>query len=803
MLLKRCYVSNFGKLQDFSYDFEEGLNILCEENGWGKSTFAAFIRAMLYGLPQSGSRTRLEEAERRRYKPWQGGEPGGYLVFEANGKTYKAERTFGTKEAEDSFRLTDLATNLESHDFSAELGKELFGLDKEAYSRTTYLSQNKISDGGMNDSIGKKLSRMAEGEEESGNFDKAYGRLDELRKKYVPDRQKEEKGYVAMLSGQIAETQTRLESCRRKEENARPWREKERAAAEKKKKYYAELQECRTALEKAAGYEAALARKRHYEELCRQEERVKQKVEAVSRRLPFGLPEEEELKQCRRETEEAAAYSGELRSYQCSEEEKRRLEQLRQNFSDGVPKTEELKEWQKREKERGEKREEVQELCRKAGAEKQAADRTGKYFLLGGVLLLAAALLLAVVLFGKNASGAEGESQSGTFGAGTEDNGKTIAEEQAPDTVFCLCAGLTAAGGICLLWFALEKRKKAGLAGEREARYVSLLEEYQEEEDTIKELLLHYGAEGALTVTEALYRLSEQLGEYQRLAEQEEKYLHCIEQREALLARSRQLLQTYGMETEDVTGGLYQLEQLQRDFLRDSEEYAEAVKKREQFEQENLPARLCELTQPAESFAALQQKERELLHQLTLLDEEEKDCRSRAEAFEEAAETGGELAETLEMLQEELTGKKREHLLVLETMKCLKEAKERFSSRYMRKLQKSFQKYVSFFGGEGLERSTGGRFGGVEADINLQVRVLAYGKGRELGYFSTGMRELIGLCMRFALVDTLFEEEEPFLILDDPFVNFDEERLQRALDFLKRAGKRYQILYLVCHGSRA
>lgn len=665
MLLKRCYISNFGKLQDFSYEFEEGLNILCEENGWGKSTFAAFIRAMLYGLPQSGSRTRLEEAERRRYKPWQGGDLGGYLVFEANGKTYKAERTFGTKEAEDSFRLTDLATNLESHDFSAELGKELFGLDKEAYSRTTYLSQNKISDGGMNDSIGKKLSRMAEGE--SGNFDQAYGMLDELRKKYVPDRRKEEKGYVAMLSGQIAETQTWLEGCRRKEENAGPWREKERAAAEKKKKYYAELQECRTALEKAAGYEAALAKKQHYEELCRQEERAKQKAE-------------------------------------------------------------ELKEWQKRGKERGEKKEEAQELCRMAGAEKQAADRTGKYFLLGGVLLLAAALLLAAVLFWRNASGAE--SQNGTFGAGAEDNGEMMAEEQAPDAAFGLCAGLTAAGGICLLWLALEKRKKAGLAEEREARYVSLLEEYQAEEDTIKELL-------------------------------------------------------------------------QRDFLRDSEEYAEAVKKREQFEQENLPARLCELTQPVESFAVLQQKERELLHQLTLLDEEEKDCRSRAEAFEEAAETGGELVETLEMLQEELTVKKREHLLVLETMKCLKEAKERFSSRYMKKLQKSFQEYVSFFDGEGLEKSTGGRFGGVEADINLQIRVLTYGKGRELGYFSTGMRELLGLCMRFALVDTLFEEEEPFLILDDPFVNFDEERLRRALDFLKKAGKRYQILYLVCHGSRA
>ena len=93
MLLKRCYVQGFGKLQNFTYEFTEGLNVICTENGWGKSTFAAFLRAMFYGLPQAGSRTKLEEAERRKYRPWNGGVMGGFLEFKADGKTYKAERT--------------------------------------------------------------------------------------------------------------------------------------------------------------------------------------------------------------------------------------------------------------------------------------------------------------------------------------------------------------------------------------------------------------------------------------------------------------------------------------------------------------------------------------------------------------------------------------------------------------------------------------------------------------------------------------------------------------------------------------
>lgn len=58
------------------------------------------------------------------------------------------------------------------------------------------------------------------------------------------------------------------------------------------------------------------------------------------------------------------------------------------------------------------------------------------------------------------------------------------------------------------------------------------------------------------------------------------------------------------------------------------------------------------------------------------------------------------------------------------------------------------------------------------------------------------------LCMHLALVDTLFGEETPCLILDDPFVNLDDEHTQRALSILTTLAKTHQILYLVCNSSR-
>ena len=92
MKLVKCYVSAFGKLQDFTYDFSQGLNVINEDNGWGKTTFATFIKAMFYGL--NSSKRTVAENERIKYKPWNSvNKFGGYVVFEWAGKEFKIEYT--------------------------------------------------------------------------------------------------------------------------------------------------------------------------------------------------------------------------------------------------------------------------------------------------------------------------------------------------------------------------------------------------------------------------------------------------------------------------------------------------------------------------------------------------------------------------------------------------------------------------------------------------------------------------------------------------------------------------------------
>ena len=58
------------------------------------------------------------------------------------------------------------------------------------------------------------------------------------------------------------------------------------------------------------------------------------------------------------------------------------------------------------------------------------------------------------------------------------------------------------------------------------------------------------------------------------------------------------------------------------------------------------------------------------------------------------------------------------------------------------------------------------------------------------------------LCMRLALVDALFQKEQPFLLLDDPFVNLDDEATRRALSMLREIAKKRQVVYLTCNTAR-
>ena len=222
MKLISLYIENFGGLHQYELKFDEGLTVIREENGFGKSTLAEFIRAMFYGFPRKGKT--LDKSRRQKYTPWNGGSFGGNLVFEAEGNCYRVERTFGATPKGDSFTLIDLSTNRKSTRYSEELGLELFQLDGDSFERSTYLPQ--LTEGQVltTDSIRSKLSNLVEDTNDVGNFEKAMAALKTKRSGFVPYRGNG--GTVAQATAQVTRLQDQLQ---RAESQRQPLTETEEA----------------------------------------------------------------------------------------------------------------------------------------------------------------------------------------------------------------------------------------------------------------------------------------------------------------------------------------------------------------------------------------------------------------------------------------------------------------------------------------------------------------------------------------------------------------------------------------------
>ena len=111
MKIREIYVKSFGCLSDFKKEFHDGFNAVTENNGFGKTTLATFVKAMFYSLGYSRS-SALEENELKRFRPWNSTEKfGGSVTFEHDGKLYRIERTFGATQKDETAFLVDFEKN--------------------------------------------------------------------------------------------------------------------------------------------------------------------------------------------------------------------------------------------------------------------------------------------------------------------------------------------------------------------------------------------------------------------------------------------------------------------------------------------------------------------------------------------------------------------------------------------------------------------------------------------------------------------------------------------------------------------
>jgi len=149
----------------------------------------------------------------------------------------------------------------------------------------------------------------------------------------------------------------------------------------------------------------------------------------------------------------------------------------------------------------------------------------------------------------------------------------------------------------------------------------------------------------------------------------------------------------------------------------------------------------------------------------------------------------------LEELQKQQEEDIEKYNLIKITHDFLQRAKEQFTAKYMDPIANGFSKYYQML--------TGDIKGDWMIDANINLKVREQGELRDTRWLSAGYQDLIGVCMRLALVDAMYREEKPFLILDDPFVNLDKEKVEFGNQLLLSVAHEYQVIYFTCHDSRS
>ena len=175
--------ATFGKLERQTLTLKPGLNIIEAPNEWGKSTWSAFIVAMLYGIDTKARTTQTLLADKERYAPWSGAPMEGRMDICWNGRDITIERRTRGRLIFGEFRAYETESGLDVPELTAtNCGMELLGVERSVFVRAGFL---RLADMPVtqDDALRRRLNNLVTTGDESGAGDKLAQSLKELKNK--------------------------------------------------------------------------------------------------------------------------------------------------------------------------------------------------------------------------------------------------------------------------------------------------------------------------------------------------------------------------------------------------------------------------------------------------------------------------------------------------------------------------------------------------------------------------------------------------------------------------------------------
>ncbi len=768
MYIKSCYIENFGKLHEFNIEFEKGLNVIKEDNGWGKTTLMAFIKAMLYGMIYRPNAK--DFYDRKKYEPWSGGKFGGYMVFEVDGAEYKVTRFFGKKDVQDEFELIDMRTGKLSEDYTKKLGEEIFGIDMESYERSVYISGSKKTS--ITDGINAKLNNLIENADDIGSYDSAYDSLDKILKNLNK-------------RGGGGEIQKKSEQIKAYEEKCKDCESKSRLIELHQKnidEYALKKQDCENnirAIDDKIAKVELYNKREQYNALKSRIAEVRVKLEGLSLFFDKHEPEELELRKFNNTCSEIAALKnsiealGAIREYE--EDEEVHIDKCMDIYNEASEINIKLKS----------EKANYDSLCKEYKAAKAESKEleVKKYNIWLPVILL-------IVSMGAI-----------TFGIVN-----LIKKLTKYDTIFIVMGTIIAVVAIVRLIVAFVKnaeiKRMRSEALEREEEHQASLTEQEHlitrliEEKKALEARYNTYIEGKLTMP-----TGNVIKDLSKIRENVTKHNNFKKYTKELGEKKKQLtgfLNYYDCGQND-TASYYEMLQKIRDNLRDYNlakfNYDKLKSELAKFERTTDMEKILSLADEAMEYTDIvtsQQQRREWQdeaeRQIELINRTEKTVEDISLEVDRKQEYESEIGR----LREEVTALLEKYRIFTITKDALAVAKENLSTRYMDGMKKAFEKYVNIF--EIPEN--------IKLGLDLTTKMEKNGKDWDSKYFSAGYGDMIDICVRLALVDAMFAKEKPTIVLDDPFGNFDDKKLMKVKEALEAIAKDKQIIYTVCHSAR-
>ena len=844
MKLLKCHIVGFGNWKNKTIDFKDGLTSVCEKNGFGKSSLASFIRAMFYGL----ERVTKANNERKRALPFDGSPCGGSLDFEWQGNQYSIERSFIGKTPKDD-TLICYKNGIETKELGEIPGNVVFGLDLDSFNRTIFISPTDLEIS-SSETLNAKMSHFVEGSSDGCDFSSVKESLEELKKKYKPQKNAETKGLLAIETSKINDLEMQ-------ETNLSNMKAAMPAKYEKLQELDKNISINQEKNKKAVSHNALI---KSWENYDREKEKIDEKekeIRQLKEKYPLGMISLAEETSMKGLLEQYKLDGNSYANLKLSIAEKDEYDNLKLRFEEDVPTSSFLNELQElvlaysNEKSKEPLKLSLEESSlirlfdgRKVNLEslekrmvtyrslkkeydkepdqisvpieqKKISLKTPLIFGLSlFVLFSIVAILLGIFihpgcysLFALSVVSLlipavyYFNEKKKRAAMPTSENQTNLRKKEMGENLTELKINLSST----FKAFAVDENELEGSFALFKAKYDSYLKTLQHEKDlnktneqnrlsylakekTLQEYFSHYH-----------YKGNDYANLLMNLSSDAKKYLSYVQKEKQIEEQRKELENKIHEEGEKIK------EFVQKYNMGDPNSYLNQLP----IDRNALQNKEKELTKQKEDLALFKEKERlterpsslEGIDLNTLSKELEKainDRQTLSSQIEEDERNISSLEDEVSSLSEEkdnLAKLKKDYEIVSKTLKALTDAEESLKRRYISPVENQFKKYS-----QSLENALGEE---IEMDTDFNVSFIRDGKRSGAEYLSSGEMTLCALAYRLAITDNIFEgKEKPFLILDDIFADLDETHIHMAKKFMESLSQNEQILYFTCHSSR-